>query len=330
MPMTTTAPGRLDGKVLPDLARVLREIGGRTVDESPVPDWRIRSRGGNTQWYTPTQVRKLHIMMHDTATSVGSHDSLADEQAEARRMRDHPEAKPCSNVYLGPSGRWYPVAGGPANTNGSGHDWWGGGIPDDSMNSYSIAIEFGNNGVGEPWQQQSWDSYLWGVAAMCVAYQIDPHNVRCHFEWAPTRKIDLSSGPPPQPAVANAWALPGDRYGRFVMDLVRAEVARRINQLVGAGPTPTPIPPLPTTGDDEVFLGIYQSSIPGSNEYEVWSGGKKNWITDQGHKNGALTLCDLSQRPRDTVVVEPGLMAALGTVDGPNAPQHDQWGNFIG
>lgn len=208
-------PVRLNGQGAPDLADVLRGAG-LLVDESAVPDWRNRSRSGNSSWYADG--RPTHVMVHHTASGAGSHDTMADERAEARYCGTVHEVKPVSNLYLGPSGTWYPLAAGPSNTNGVGIDTWGGGVAIDSMNSYAVAIEAGNNGVGEPWPQI--DGYVRGCAALCKAYGIPARHVRAHHEWAPNRKIDPASGQTSTPYS------PHERYGMFDMEQFRRDVAR--------------------------------------------------------------------------------------------------------
>lgn len=237
--------GRLDGNVLPDLAAVLREEG-LPIDETVVPNWRQLSRGGNTQWYKPGL--PSHLMLHDTATPASVHKDLASERREAARMPVHPEARPCSNLYIGgTTGTCFLICGGPANTNGAGHDWWGGGVPDDAMNTYSIAIEYGNDGVGEPYQDEPFEIYMRACKAIDIAYGIPVAHDRCHFEWAPTRKINLSSGPGYAGAAARFVRSGGDRYGRLDMDKVRGYIASLI--LADHGPA-DPATPIPTTPHD--------------------------------------------------------------------------------
>ena len=68
------------------------------------------------------------------------------------------------------------------------------------MNSYAVAIEAGNNGVGEAWPKVQQDAYITLVAALCAAYGIPTADCRGHFEWT-DRKVD--------PAGNSAWASGG-------------------------------------------------------------------------------------------------------------------------
>lgn len=216
---------------LTELADVLRGAG-LLVDETPVADWRDRSRSGNTSWYLDG--RPTHIMVHHTASSIGSHDTIADEKREAAMLGLTHTVKPVCNLYRGPSGIWYPTAAGPTNTNGVGQDTWGGGTPDDSMNSYAISIECGNNGIGEAWTDLS--GLIKGVAALARFYNIPTKCVRAHHEWSPGRKIDPASD-------GNKNKYTGsDRFGMFNMDIFRTDVAVARN----------PIPDNP--GDDDYVM----------------------------------------------------------------------------
>ena len=126
------------------------------------------------------------------------------------------------------------MAGGAANTNGSGSDPCGTVPLDDGMNARSIAIEAGNSGgTGEPWPQVQQDCYRWLVAALCAAYGIGVAQAHSHFEWAPGRKID----PAGQSRYASGSAM-------WDMDAFRADVASLIS-------TPEPEPePTPEPGTD--------------------------------------------------------------------------------
>lgn len=273
---------RLNGQGAPDLAVVLR-AAGLAVDETAVPDWRNRSRAGNTSWYVDG--RPTHVMVHHTASGAGSHDTLAKERAEARMLAITHSVRPVSNVYLGPSGTWYPLAGGPSNTNGEGVDVWGGGVPADSMNSYAVAIEAGNDGVGEPWTQLA--SYVSGVWALCAAYGINFHCVRGHLEWAPTRKIDPASD-----GNVNEFTTVGDRYGRFDMGRFRAAVAAH-NQ------TPPPANPGdPVSGDH------YLVQRNGTNAVYVTDlASFKHPVPWPGDDNPATPTNDLADQMRDVDLV---------------------------
>lgn len=209
--------------MLTDLADVMRSTGFHVVE---LAGWQTRSRANNSGRYL--NGRPTHIMVHHTASPATSHNTTARELSEAKYCGiNHPD-KPVSNLYLGPSGIWYILAAGPSNTNGLGRDWWGGGVPDNSMNSYAIAIEAGNDGVGELWPEVMLDSYVKGCYALCRAYDIPAHRVRAHFEWAPTRKIDPAAG-----RTSNRFNS-GDRNGKFDMNKFRDEV----NHYLIFGPNP--------------------------------------------------------------------------------------------
>lgn len=98
-------------------------------------------------------------------------------------------------------------------------------------------------------------------------------------------------------------------------------------------PAPAPVPapaPLPTfpKGDD-MLAGIFDCSYNDGIgiKFEVFTGGKKLWIMDEGMLNGARTLCRLNGLP-DSVqtIADPGLFAAMGRVEGLNDPVCDEYG----
>lgn len=292
---------RLNGQGAPDLAAVLRGAG-LLVDESAVPDWRNRSRAGNTSWYE--NGRPTAVKVHHTASSIGSHDTIADERREANMLAMLHEVRPVSNLYLGPSGTWYPIAAGPSNTNGLGRDTWGGGVPDDAMNSYAVAIEAGNNGVGEPWPQLH--VYVLGCAALCKAYGIRDFCVRAHKEWAPTRKIDPACGPTP------SWVRLEDRYGTFNM----TEFRRRVAGLL-VPPPPAGLP-VPTPDKEAEMLGMYDVIDNPGVKFLLFDNGDKIWVANEDMFRGAQRrLAELGKPTHVQTIDDGGYWEALGVVKGP-------------
>jgi len=157
------------------MADVLRDSGVRVFE---TPGWKTRAYG---QWggfdHPPT-----HVMVHHTASKT----SVAADLAYIINSK----LSPIGNIYLARDGVAWLVAAGQAVTNGKGHDSWGGGVPDNAMNHYSIAIEAANDGVGEKWPTIQMDAYIQMCAALCKAYNIPVNHVRAHAEWSPGRKID--------------------------------------------------------------------------------------------------------------------------------------------
>jgi len=213
----------MGGHYITGVADVLR-AGGLTVVE--VDGWQTRARGSGG--YDPG--RPTHIMAHHTASGPGS-----DGWPDVSYIIDGSPDAPLANLYLDRGGLWWILAGGATNTNGKGRDTWGGGVPDDSMNTYAIGIEAANDGVGEPWPEAQTDGYLAGVAALCAAYLIPVDHVRAHAEWAPDRKVD-PAGPPRWATGPHTWNMP-----HFRDDVDHA------NQ-----PAPTPTPPTPPQEDDDM------------------------------------------------------------------------------
>lgn len=189
----------MSGRYLTDLETVVRAAGLVTRCET---GWesRARSSGGYATG------RPTHVMCHHTASGPSS-----DGQPDVDYIAYRDDDAPLANLYLSRAGQVWVIAAGCTNTNGSGADWWGGGVPVDSMNSYAIGVEAGNDGVGEIWPMAQQESYLILVGALCDAYGIPVHHVRAHHEWT-DRKID--------PAGPSQWAAAGS----WDMDAFRADI----------------------------------------------------------------------------------------------------------
>jgi len=203
----------MGSRYLTDLADVCRYAGA--VVEIDGWQYRARGSGGYDSGYPN------HLIVHHTASGPSS-DPWGDVNY---CTYGHPDA-PVGNLYLSRDGTVYVIAGGAANTNGTGKDPCGL-VPDDGMNSRSIAIEAANGGTGEPWPEVQQAAYRRLCAALLAAYNIGIGQLHAHFEWAPGRKID----PAGQSKYANGSAM-------WDMDRFRSDVAN-----AGA---PIPIPP-----DDE-------------------------------------------------------------------------------
>lgn len=156
------------------------------------PGWELRSakRGGFTD------VRAIGI--HHTASPI----STTREQAVDRLWKIAP-LRPVSNIYVDRDGSITVGAAGSANTMGKGGPLQcsRGRIPLDAGNAYMIAIEAGNNGIGEPWPTKMIDAYLWLCARLCDGYALDvTRDIFGHHGYCqpscPGRKID-PRGPTP-------------------------------------------------------------------------------------------------------------------------------------
>lgn len=172
----------MSGRYLTDLASVLRAAGLIVNEEQ---GWQTRARGsGGYASGKPT-----HVMVHHTASNPSS-----DGQGDVNYMVHGSADAPIANLYLSRSGAVWVMAAGCTNTNGTGHDWWGGGVPDDSMNTHAIGCEIANNGTGEPYPDAQQRAAATMVGALKRHYQIPTAHVRTHFEWAGSRKCD-NTGP---------------------------------------------------------------------------------------------------------------------------------------
>ena len=126
-----------------------------------------------------------HIMEHHTATGP----AVSTESLIAYSNQNY-QYRPLVNTIFPRDGTVHVLAAGPTNTNGSGHDYWGGGIQDNHMNDWAIGHEIANGGTGEPYPEAQQESVFIATVAECRAYSIPAHHVRSHFEWAPGRKND--------------------------------------------------------------------------------------------------------------------------------------------
>lgn len=162
---------------MPDALRA----AGLTVKEIDGWERRARSTGGLVEG-------PVAIIVHHT-TSGPSRQAADEANTLAKTARDSKGrlVAPLANLFLDRQATWWVLAGGGANTNGTGGPW--GPIPKDSANVRVIGIEAANNGVGEPWSTAMQDSYVKGVAALADAYGIDSKHVLAHYEWT-SRKID--------------------------------------------------------------------------------------------------------------------------------------------
>jgi|CXWL01.1.fsa_nt_gi hypothetical protein len=174
---------------LHDLPKIL-DGGPHTVHW--YPGWELRSakRGGFTD------VRAIGI--HHTASPI----STTREQAVDRLWKIAP-LRPVSNIYVDRDGSITVGAAGSANTMGKGGplSCSRGRIPLDAGNAYMIAIEAGNNGIGEPWPTKMIDAYIWLCARLCDGYALDvSRDIFGHHGYCqpscPGRKID-PRGPTP-------------------------------------------------------------------------------------------------------------------------------------
>lgn len=175
------------GVYLSDLADVLRDAGC-TVAE--LAGWETAAFPAWGGYLAPP----THVMCHHTASPANT-----DPFGDLNYITHIHPLRPICNLYLSRTGTFHVVAGGQVCTNGAGHDWWGGGVADNTMNRHAISIEAANNGAGEPWSATQCAAYTRGVAALCTAYHIAVDHVRAHHEWATGRKIDPAGPTPARP-----------------------------------------------------------------------------------------------------------------------------------
>jgi N-acetylmuramoyl-L-alanine amidase len=88
------------------------------------------------------------------------------------------------------------MAAGATNTNGKGsgvRTTSKGTVPADSMNTYAVGIEIGNNGVGEPYSKACIDAAFATSLVVTSKCGLLPTDVIHHQAYAPDRKVDPST-----------------------------------------------------------------------------------------------------------------------------------------
>lgn len=226
---------------LRDMPDVLRDAGLNVVTYSGWEN-RARSSGGYDAL--------LGIGIHHDASNSGSSDQSAWDWAW-KNSSD----KPIGCIRLGRGGQICVGAAGATNTMGKGGPLTTsrGTIPLDKGNQNMIAIEAGNNGVGETWGSAMIDAYIRMLAALCEAYNLDANrDIFTHHSYCapscPGRKIDPAGPTPSKPSL-------GGTSGCKIWshDDVRAEVLKAMGSAPSPptpepGPEPTP-PPTGETGE---------------------------------------------------------------------------------
>jgi len=290
----------MGGRYLTDLAQVCRDAG-LWVNE--VDGWqsRARSSGGYSDG------RPTHVMVHHTASGPSSNG-----WPDVNYMCYGSENKPVANLYLDRYGVVYVMAAGATNTNGKGGPIDN--VPVDSMNSYAIGIEAGNDGIGEPWPHQQQAAYVLLVNALRFAYGIPTGHVRSHWEYAPDRKVD--------PAGPSQWSKPsgGGSGNMWNMDAFRASVA---GDTSGGGP-------VPPHKERKMDVAVAIQAADGDSAQQAmtfaWQPGCSiGWITSDAQLNvglitGALVFDDNNRPLRNFGVAEIQDMINRYWAGGPKPP----------
>lgn len=202
------------------LADELRAAGVKVVE---MDGWKTRGRGSGG-YSTPP----LCVMWHHTASPPSWHG-----QKDADYCTYQDSNSPLANIIVGGDTAWIAAAGA-TNTNGKGVSlsFSRGTVPADSMNSYAVGIEIGNDGVGEPWSQATIDTMFKISNAINKRLGNQPTDVSSHANYSVGRKID----PATAAAVQGPWKPRSiNSSGTWNVDDLKAECKRRAQ---GSGPTP--------------------------------------------------------------------------------------------
>ena len=219
---------------LTGLAAWCREAGLTVIE---VDGWQTRARGSGGY----DSGRPWCIMWHHTASKTSAENDVN------YICFGNPDA-PVSNLYLARNGDVHVCAAGATNTNGKGGPvtMSKGTIPLDSMNTYAVGIEAGNDGVGEPWPQAQIDAYFALNNILTAKLGLRPSDCCTHQVWAPSRKID----PATAAAVQGPWRPDSTTSsGTWSLTDVQDEA---IERATGTLPPPDPSPPLPPPEDDDM------------------------------------------------------------------------------
>jgi len=198
------------------LADELRRAGQRVVE---CDSWKTRSRSSGGY----DSGRPWCVMWHHTASSTGC--SAANDVAYM--LNPSNDAYPTANLYIARDGEVWVMAAGATNTNGKGsgtRDTSRGTVPVDSMNTYAVGIEIGNNGVGEPYSKACIDAAFATSLVVTSKCGLLPTDVIHHQAYAPDRKVD----PATCTGVQGGWYPKSvTSSGTWSLDDLKAECNRR-------------------------------------------------------------------------------------------------------
>lgn len=208
------------------LAAELRAAGLRVVE---CDGWQTRSRSSGG--YEPG--RPWCVVWHHTASSAGC--SAANDVGYM--LSPSNDAYPTANLYVARDGEVWVMAAGATNTNGKGSGerlTSSGTVPVDSMNTYAVGIEIGNNGVGEPYSKECIDAVFTTSITVTNKLGLQPTDVIHHQAYAPDRKVD----PATTSGVEGGWEPHSiSSSGTWSLGDLKAECSRRAT----AGEVPPPV-----------------------------------------------------------------------------------------
>lgn len=234
---------------LPQLAEWLREAGLRVQEQ---PGWETNSRNSGGWQQNP-----LCVVWHHTASPASW-----DGQRDADYCAYQDPNSPVGNLYIDRTGLVWVNAGGAANTNGTGQalTFSRGTVPMDQMNTHSVAVEMGNDGIGEPWPQVQIDAMFLVSNTVNRHLGNQPEDLTTHAHYAPSRKID----PATSGAVQGPWE-PRSSTSSGTWDVrdVQAEARRRFEH------------PQPPTEDDDMASLIKIGTNPA---VLLVSGTSASWV----------------------------------------------------
>lgn len=263
--------------------------------------WRTRSRssGGYDQL--------LAIGGHHDASKT----TTSDAGAENYGWLSHPY-KPVGAIRIRrDTGLVVIGAAGATNTMGVGGPvkCSKGTVPKDAGNRYMLAIEAGNNGIGEPWSQRLIDAYLALVAGLCKWYGLSINDYYGHYGYClpscPGRKIDPAGPTPWHPALGGITATGG---AKIWQDSNFRSLAAGVKPPQPEPPQPKPPDPPPTATTPplgvarEMYLIMKYGGTPDANWSGYYSDGNKRYSVMGMDHAARLVRCGAKDAKTNAVV----------------------------
>jgi hypothetical protein len=231
------------------LADEFRRAGLRVVE---CDGWKTRSRSSGG--YEPG--RPWCVMWHHTASSTGC--SAANDVGYM--LNPNNDAYPTANIYVARDGEVWVMAAGATNTNGKGsgvRTTSKGQVPVDSMNTYAVGVEIGNNGCGESYSADCINAAFKVSNVVTAKCGLLPTDVIHHQAYAPDRKVD----PATCPAVQGGWTPRSvTSSGTWSLDDLKAECQRRSATGEGGGESEEDMP-LSTEDIDKIAEAVWSKMI---------------------------------------------------------------------
>lgn len=224
-----------------------------------LPDW-LESAGLRVDVYDNMwSTRSRSSGGYEKVLGIGIHHDASNINSSERSAADYgwknASDKPIGAIRLWRDGHILVGAAGATNTMGKGGPLTStkGKIPQDQGNLYMLAIEAGNNGVGEPWGTPMLDAYIGMVTTLCDRLGLSYNDVWGHAGYVqpscPGRKIDPAGPTPGYPSLGGTSGAKTWKDSDF-----RALLGTSTQPPHPPEPEPEPEPHPPEIGDDDMLF----------------------------------------------------------------------------